>query len=139
MPSYISAEELKSSYTVGIRRSASDSLPESKLPRATIGALRGNAFADMGDASAIVATALVDGLTVLITLDDDLDASTGVFTLPTGRAKGIAELLQDGTGSRTMTWPTGSVVGGTLKSTADVKTIADWYFDGTKLYVTYRA
>lgn len=62
---------------------------------------------------------------------------TFTFTNPAGPASLIFKLIQDGTGSKTVTWPSVRWPGGvapTLTTTASATDIVALYFDGTNYY-----
>jgi parallel beta-helix repeat protein len=63
--------------------------------------------------------------------------ATLTFTNPAGPASLILRIVEDGTGSRTITWPTVKWAGGvapTLTTTAAAIDIVALYFDGTTYY-----
>lgn len=63
---------------------------------------------------------------------------TFVFTAPTGPCSLILKLVQDGTGSRTVTWPANvkwpAGTAPTLTTTAGRVDIITFYYDGTNYY-----
>ena len=68
------------------------------------------------------------------------DNCTFTFTAPAGVTNVILKLIQDGTGSRTVTWPSSTTVkwaGGTaptLSTAAGAIDIVSFYFDGTNYF-----
>lgn len=66
------------------------------------------------------------------------DNCTYTFTAPTGPTTLVLKVVQDGTGSRTVTWPAAvkwpSGTAPTLTTTAAAVDIISFYFDGTNYY-----
>jgi hypothetical protein len=95
-------------------------------------------------------TTLTDGATVTITCNANYPSQNSTVTLGGNRTlaisgatsgmQGILIVKQDGTGSRTLTLPAGSKVGGggagavTLTTTASAYDILSWSYDGTFYY-----
>lgn len=97
---------------------------------------------------------LTDAATVVLACDVNKTEQNATVTLGGNRTlsitgvvngmKGVLKVKQDGTGSRTLAAPSGSIVAGggsgafTLTTSANAIDVLCWYYDGTNYLWTYR-
>jgi hypothetical protein len=98
----------------------------------------------------IASQALTDGATITWNCSLGLNASvtlagnrTLAITNPIAGSTGVLVVTQDGTGSRTLTLPSGSLVVNAgagaiaLTATASAKDVLSFYYNGTNYFWTY--
>jgi hypothetical protein len=93
-----------------------------------------NSEVDNGNSSTAITINWTNGNKQKVTLTGNC---TFTFTNPAGPATLTFKLIQDGTGSRTVSWPSVKWAGGTpitLTTTASATDLVSLYFDGTSYY-----
>ena len=97
-----------------------------------------NALFDNGNSGSTFTVPWTSGAKQTITLNANC---TFTFTAPVGVSNLLLKLVQDGSGSRTVTWPASVKWAGaaapTLTTTANAVDIVTFMYDGTNYWGTY--